>query len=118
MTGHGTLNFLIEAVTVDCYNDAEQATAFHTVFTEEVRLPATASLLGHAVTVLQIEVGEDGRSLVARCTSGANERWLALTELEFPADRPAAWLHAAYLRSLGLTPYTYAMPDGWKPDWL
>jgi hypothetical protein len=118
LTDHGQLDQLLEAVTVDCYNDSERATAFHTVFTEEVRFPAVASLLGSTVTVHEIDVGEDGQSLVARCASGAVDRRLALTELEFPECEAPAWLHAAYRRSLGLTPYRYAMPDGWKPDWL
>lgn len=116
MSNHDQLDRLIEAVTVDCYNDSEQATAFYTVFTEEVRFPAAASLLGSAVQVREIDVGGDGQSLLARCASGTLERWLALTDLEFPEDEVAAWLHAAYRRSLGLTPYPYAMPDG--PDWL
>jgi hypothetical protein len=55
-------------------------------------------------------------SLVAHCTSGAIERWLALVDLEFPEDTVAAWLHAAYRRERGLTPYNFAMPVGWKPD--
>ncbi len=118
MTNQDRLDQLIEAVTVDCYNASEQATAFHTVFTEEVRLPTAASLLGSAVTVREIDIGNDGQSLLARCANGTLERWLALTDLEFPEDEVAAWLHAGYRRSLGLRPYAYAMPDGWKPDWL
>jgi hypothetical protein len=118
VTDHDQLDQLIEAVTVDCYNDSEQATAFHTVFTEEVQFPTAALLLGSAVTVHEIDVGHDGQSLVARCASGTLDRWLALTDLEFPEDEVAAWLHAAYRRSLGLTPYPSAMPDGWRPDWL
>jgi len=118
VTDHHRLDRLIEAVTVDCYNDSERATAFHTVFTEEVRFPAVASLLGSTVSVQEIDVGDDGQSLVARCASATHERWLALTDLEFPANEVAAWLQASYRRSLGLRPYPYAMPDGWKPDWL
>ena len=43
MTNQDRLDQLIEAVTVDCYNASEQATAFHAVFTEEVPLPTAAS---------------------------------------------------------------------------
>jgi hypothetical protein len=70
------------------------------------------------VTVVEVDIGEDGVSLVARCVSGEIERWLALADLEFPADTVAAWLHAAYRREHGLTPYPFAMPVDWKPDWL
>jgi hypothetical protein len=118
MTDHRQIGKLIEAVTVDCYNDAERATAFYTAFTEDARLPAVASLLGTAVTVVGVDIGEDGASLLARCVSGEIKRWLALADLEFPADTVAAWLHAAYRRERGLTPYPFAMPAGWKPDWL
>ena len=118
MTGDRRLDPLIEAVTVDCYNDAERATAFSTAFTENVLLPAVASLLGTAVTVVEVDIGEDGASLVARCARGEVERWLALTDLEFPADTVAARLHAAYRRERGLTPYPFTMPDDWTLDWL
>jgi hypothetical protein len=118
VTDHRQLDTLIEAVTVDCYNDAERATAFHTAFTEHVPLPAVASLLGTAVTVTEIGIGQDGMSLVARCLNREVERWLALADLEFPAETVAAWLHAAYRRDNGLTPYPFTMPVDWTPDWL
>lgn len=109
---------LIAAVTVDCYNEAERATAFYTVLTDEVRLPATASLLGTTITVAEIDIGDDGESLLARCVNKETERWLALADVEFPQDTPAAWLHAAYRQDRGLTPYAFTMPAGWVPDWL
>jgi hypothetical protein len=117
MTVDRQLDKLIEAVTVDCYNDAERATAFYTAFTD-APLPAVASLVGTAVTVVDVDIGQDGVSLVARCASGGTERWLALVDLEFREDTVAAWLHAAYRRERGLTPYPFAMPVNWKPDWL
>jgi hypothetical protein len=117
MTDHRQLDKLIEAVTVDCYNDAERATAFYTAFTEDVPLPAVASLLGTEVTVAEVDICEDGVSLVARCVRGEMERWLALADLEFPADTMAARMHAAYRRDRGLTPYPFAMPVDWKADW-
>lgn len=103
-------------MTADCYNDAERATAFYTVFTEEATFRAVASLLG--TTVIETDIGHDGVSLAARCASGGTERWLALVDLELPEETVAAWLHAAYWRDSGLTPYASAMPVDWKPDWL
>lgn len=118
MTDHRQVDELIEAVTVDCYNDADRATAFYTAFSEEVRLPVVASLLGTTVGVTEVDIGEDGVSLVARCVNGEIERWIAFADLEFPASTVAAWLHAAYRRERGLTPYPFAMPVDWKRDWL
>jgi hypothetical protein len=118
VTDYRQLDDLIEAVTVDCYNDAERATAFYTAFTEDSRFPATASLLDSPVTVIGIDIDQDGVSLVARCVRGETEQWLSLIDVEFPEDTPVAWLHAAYRRDRGLTPYPYEMPVGWRPDWL
>lgn len=112
------LDEFIGAVTVDCYNDAERATAFYTVFSDEVRFPAAASVMGAAVTVLEIDIGMDGGSLVACCTRGGIERRLALADVEFPADTIAGWLHAAYRRGIGLVPHPFVIPAGWQPNWL
>lgn len=96
MTNQDRLDQLIEAVTVDCYNASEQATAFHAVFSEEVRLPTAASLLGAAVTVREIDVGNDGQSLLARCASGPSNG----------GSRLPIWSSLRMRSQLGFTPAT------------
>lgn len=118
MGDHDRLDGLIEIVTADCYNDSEYETAFYTVFAEEVRFPAEASLLGAPVQVVEIDVAGDGRSLRARCAGRHGDSWLTLADLKFAEDEVAAWLHAAYRRWSGLRPFPYAIPDGWTIDWL
>ncbi len=39
MTGHDDVERLVAVITMDCYNLAEQVTAFYETFAEEVPLP-------------------------------------------------------------------------------
>lgn len=107
-----------EVIRVDCYNEDEQMTAFHTVLTEEVALPTEAGTVGMSVQVLDFDIREGGSELTARCRRGAAEQELCLVDLVFPPQTVAAWIHAAYRRCLGLRPHPAEIPRGWKPSWL
>ena len=109
---------LLEAITVDCYNLAEQVTAFYEAFVEEVTVPTTATVVGATVQVVGIDIAEHGDELTARCQRGAVVQDLRLSDLVFAPDTPAAWIHAAYRRCLGLTAHPAAIPAGWHPSWL
>ncbi len=116
MTRRDEVDRLLEVITVDCYNLAEQVTAFYEGFAEAVPLPTT--VVGATVRVLGIDIAEHGEELTARCQRGDVVQDLRLSDLVFPPDTTAAWIHAAYRRCLGLTAHPAAVPAGWKPSWL
>ncbi len=116
MTRRDEVDRLLEVITVDCYNLAEQVTAFYEGFAGAVPLPTT--VVGATVRVLGIDIAEHGEELTARCQRGEVVQDLRLSDLVFPPDTTAAWIHAAYRRCLGLTAHPAAVPAGWKPSWL
>lgn len=116
MTGHNELDRLVEVITVDCYNPSEQMTAFYEVFAVEVPLPTTATVVGATVRVVGIDIAQHDQGLAARCQHGDVMQDLRLSDLVFPPDTAAAWIHAAYRRCLGLTAHPAAVPAEWKPS--
>ena len=116
MTGRDYADRLLAVITVDCYNASEQMTAFYEVFAAEVPLPTTATVSGATVRVVGIDVAE--QELTAHCQRAEVVQDLRLSDLVFPPDAAAAWIHAAYRRCLGLRAYPTTMPPGWKPSWL
>ena len=118
MTRSDDLDRLVEAITVDCYDEEERMTAFHAVFSDEVALPTRAALLGIPVEVLGFDVREDGRELLARCRRpGSVAQEVSLVDQVFPPASVGGWLHGAYRRCLGLKPFEAIVPAGWKPSW-
>jgi hypothetical protein len=113
MNGMGTLDRVIETITVDCYNEDEEYTAFLTVIEEEVALPTAASMIGTPVTVVALDYADPDRGLVAVCRGPDGAGEVAFADVAFPADTLAAWLHAAYRHHLGLKPFA-AVP---RPEW-
>lgn len=118
MTGNDEVELLVAVITMDCYNLAEQVTAFYETFAEEVPLPITATVIGIPVEVVGIDIGDHGEVLIARCNRGEVVQDLHLTDLVFAPDTAAGWIHAAYRRCLGCVPHPAAVPGGWKPSWL
>ena len=116
MTGRDEADRLLEVITVDCYNASEQMTAFYEVFAAEVPLPTTATVVGATVRVLGIDIAE--QELTASCQRAEVASDLRLSDLVFPPDAAAAWIHAAYRRCLGLRAHPTTMPPGWRPSWL
>ena len=116
MTRSDEVDRLLEVITVDCGNRAEQVTAFYEVFAEMLPLPA--SMLGATLRVLGIDIAEHGQELTARCQREDAVQELHLSDLVFPTTTAAAWVHAAYRRCLGLTSNPAVIPAAWKPSWL
>ncbi len=88
------------------------------MFGEEVPLPATATVVGAPVQVVGIDLAEHGEELTAHCQRAEVMQDLRLSDLVFPPDAAAAWIHSAYRRCLGLRAHPTTMPPGWKPSWL
>ena len=118
MTDHEAVDRLVAVITVDCYNLAEQVTAFYETFAEEVPLPTTATVVGTTIEVVGIDIAEHGEELTARCKRGDVVQDLRLSDLVFAPDTADGWIHAAYRRCLGLAPHPAVVPEGWKPSWL
>ncbi|MGL5810726.1 MAG: hypothetical protein ACRCYQ_12345, partial [Nocardioides sp.] len=57
---------------------------------------------------------EYGEEVIARCRRGDADQDLRLSDVVFPPDTAAAWIHAAYRRCLGIARYPAAIPAGWE----
>lgn len=64
---------LIEEATVDAYGQDEQLTGFFTMIEESLAVPFTTTVLGVGVSVVGVDLAEDGR-VVARCARGRSDR--------------------------------------------
>ncbi|MFF4527569.1 hypothetical protein [Streptomyces bluensis] len=64
------LEALTEEATVDAYGQDEQLTGFFTMIEESLAMPFTTTVLGVEVSVVGVDLAEDGR-VVARCARGA-----------------------------------------------
>lgn len=118
MTDLDDLDRLVTLMTVDAYDAYEQITAFQTVFEEEAVLPSAAAVVGISVLVTEVDIRANGTELTAHCQHQDVQQEISLTDLVFPPEAKAAWVHAAYRRYLGLEPFPAAIPEGWQPDWL
>lgn len=116
MTDHEEVDRLVAVITIDCYNLAEEVTAFYETFTHEVPLPTTATVLGTTIDVVGIGIAEHGEHLTARCHRREAVQDLHLSDLVFAPGTAAGWIRAAYRRCLGLMPHPVAMPQGWQPS--
>lgn len=67
------LEALIEEATVDAYGQDEQLTGFFTMIQESLAVPFTTTVLGVEVSVVGVDLAEDGR-VVARCVRGRADR--------------------------------------------
>lgn len=93
------LDQVIEAVTVDCYNDDEALTAFYVAIEEclgGARVPAR--LAGFDTTLTGLDYAGDRRGLVARIDHGGRTHEVALFDIELcrDADSELVELLAAY----------------------
>jgi hypothetical protein len=90
------LDKLIEEATTDCYNVEEAASRLCTMIEENLALPFTTRVLGVDVSVIAVEMGDDGAVKVVCQRDGERQR-IALTDLPLPSPQPsgAEWI-AAY----------------------
>jgi len=54
------LDEMIEEATVDCYDETEQASGLYTMIEENRTVPFKTRILGFGVSVVAIEMGDDG----------------------------------------------------------
>jgi hypothetical protein len=89
------LDKLIEEATVDCYNEEEQASGFFTMIEENLAVPFATRILGIAVSVVAIEMDDDGR-LKAVCEHSGERQRIDLTDLPLPSPPPSGteWISA------------------------
>jgi hypothetical protein len=89
---------LIEEATVDCHDEEEQATGLFTMIEENLALPFHTSILGIGVSVVAIEMDNDG-GLKAVCEHAGKKQRVGLADLPLPSPPPpgAEWI-AAYRR--------------------
>ncbi|WP_329464003.1 hypothetical protein [Streptomyces sp. NBC_01431] len=90
-----TLDTLIEEATIDAYGEDEQLTGLFTMIEENLALPFTTTVLGVEVSVVGVELAEDGR-VVARCTRGSVRQDIGILDLPLPEPDPegSQWIEA------------------------
>jgi uncharacterized protein (UPF0262 family) len=95
------LDALIEAATVDCYNEEEQITGLFTMIEEHLVLPFETSVLGMTVTVSSVDLTVSDQ-IVAICRRDGVKQAIPILDLPMPAPAPdgAEWIEA-YRRWLG-----------------
>ncbi len=93
--GEADLDAMIEEATVDAYDEEEQRTGFHAMMEDQIRLPFDTTVLGVTVTVVGLDVTDDG-VIVARCRRGAAKQAISVLDLPLPDPRPsgADWIDA------------------------
>jgi len=86
---------MIEAATVDAYDEMEQATGWYTMFEQHLELPFETNVLGVAVSVASIDL-RDGGQIVAICTRGRDRQAISLVDLPLPSPRRTGseWIEA------------------------
>ena len=89
------LDQLVEEVTVDCYNESEQATGLYTMIKDNLQLPFETEVLGMPVRVTAVDITEDD-VIVAVCQRVSQRQKLPILELPLPTRRPAGseWIDA------------------------
>jgi len=86
---------MIQAATVDCYNESEKTTRWLTMIEEHLAVPFETRVLGMAVTVQRIAL-DDADQIVAVCARGRERQMLPILALPLPSPAPegAAWIEA------------------------
>ena len=89
------LDEMIEAATVDCYNESEAATGLFTMLEENLALPFTTVILGVEVTVQKVDITERDE-IVAVCRRGRDRQKVLILDLPLPEPRPegSEWIDA------------------------
>jgi len=90
------LDELIQEITVDCYDEDEQLTAFETAFDNDATLPRPATISGQDIEVLTIATAQGRRELIATCRHAGHRYEIALLDIDLHADPPTTQLLAAY----------------------
>lgn len=96
------LDELIDEITIDCYDEDEQLTAFENAF-YDADLPCPGSVIGEDVEVLSVSLANGRRELIATCRRAGRRHHVALLDIEIHADPATTRLIAAYRRWTGHT---------------
>jgi len=92
------LDQLIEEITVDCYDEAEQLTAFETAFDNDAHFPCPGTVIGETVEVLSVATKNNRRELIATCRHAGQRYEISLLDIQLSADPDTTRLLAAYRR--------------------
>ena len=86
---------MAEEATVDAYGEDEQAMGFHTMLAGNLKMPFVTSVLGVAVTVEDIALGDDN-SFLSICARGGIRQAIRAVDLPLPEPPPegAEWVEA------------------------
>jgi hypothetical protein len=86
---------MVEAATVDAYGESEEATGWHCMLDEHLRMPFETEMLGVAVRVEKIDLLDDD-SIVAVCRRGQHRQTVPILDLPMPRVPPegAEWVEA------------------------
>jgi len=86
---------MIEAATVDCYNESEQITGWFTMIDENLAVPFETTVLGVPVTVEGVDL-DRSEQIVAICSRGRSRQSLPILDLPLPTPPPtgAEWIEA------------------------
>jgi hypothetical protein len=86
---------MIEAATVDAYDESEQTAGWYTMFDEHLALPFETTILGAAVKVTKLELRGDN-TIVATCTRGRERQAIDIVDLPLPTPklRGFEWIEA------------------------
>jgi len=89
------LGAMIEAATVDCYNESEEVTGWFTMIEESLAVPFETRILGVPVTIECIALS-DADQIVAVCSRGRDRQTLPILDLPLPRGRPegSEWIDA------------------------
>jgi hypothetical protein len=91
------LDKLIEQITVDCYGEDEELTAFEVAF-EQAGFPCPGSVVGEDVEVLSVRTVANRHELIATCQRGGRRYDIALLDVHLNADPATSNLLSGYRR--------------------
>ncbi|MDQ3576522.1 MAG: calcium-binding protein [Actinomycetota bacterium] len=94
-SNQAALAALIAEATVDCYDDSECVTGFHTMLDDNLVVPFQTMMLGVDVTVTSLDLTED-EHIVAVCSRGRSKQRVPILDLPLPTPQPegAEWIDA------------------------
>ena len=102
MTSPAVLDALIDEITVDAYNDAEQEAGFLIAAKEALARGEIARLAGREVELLEVDHGPDVRAgLRATVRVDGDHHEVALADLVLAGGSELALVVSAYRRWLG-----------------
>lgn len=94
------LDNLIAEITVDCYDEDEQLTAFENAF-YDAQFPCRGTVIGEEVEVLSVGMSNGRRELIATCERAGRRHEVAVLDIDLHGDPLTSHLLAAYRRWAG-----------------